>query len=121
MSNVFYAEKSLNELDQYYRIVDESVKKTGSYDSILADCKKIQSAFNKNNVHLTLRECQDLYASWSDERYCSSWTYGIEDMTEDEIFNLLFSWLNTFICDRIGRLETICGQMKPLLEKKSPA
>ncbi|WP_238899336.1 hypothetical protein [Clostridium sp. YIM B02500] len=118
MSNVFYGEKSISDLDKYYGISDESVKKTGFYDTKLKESKKIQSAFNNHCVHLTLRECGDMYEAWSDERYCAGWEGGLEEMTEEEIFDMLFGWLNTFIRDRIGRLEVLCNEMKPLMDKK---
>jgi hypothetical protein len=92
MSNVFNGEKSISDLDQYYGISDQSVKKTGFYDTKLKESKKIQSAFNNHCVHLTLRECGDMYEAWSDERYCAGWEGGLEEMTEEEIFSELLEF-----------------------------
>lgn len=84
----------------------------------MKECKKIQSAFNNHGVHLTLREYADMYESWPDEMYCVSWENGLEERTEEEIFNLLVGWLNTFLCDKIERLIILCKEMQPIMNKK---
>ena len=118
MSNVFYGDKSIQELDQYYKITVEETKKSEWYDIKLKECKKIQSAFNAHEVHLTLMDCTHMYESWSDERYCAGWEGGLEDMTEEEIFNMLVGWVNIFLIDRIERLTVLCKEMKPIMDKK---
>lgn len=117
MSNIFYGEKSINEIDEYYKIIVEETKKSKWYDTKLKECKKIQSAFNTHNINLALQECANLYETWSDEKYCSGWEDGLEDMTQEEIYNMLIGWLNVFIYDKIKRLEVLCNELKLVKDK----
>jgi hypothetical protein len=78
----------------------------------LKECEKIQRAFQDKGIYLILRECEDMYKIWSDEIYCAGWEGGLEDRSEDDIFELLLPWLKNIIADRLNRFEVIYNQLK---------
>lgn len=106
---MYYGNKSIEEIDNYYNI-NTDVSPFPYWK--LKDCAKIQKGFKKNNIDLTLAECKILYEIYSDESYCSGWDGGIDGRTEDSLFDLLLPWLNKILADRAKRILVITEQLE---------
>ncbi|MGL6184780.1 MAG: hypothetical protein ACRC1T_05310 [Clostridium chrysemydis] len=104
MSNVFYGNKSINEIDNYYGISDRKQRWKKK------ECEIIQEGFANHGILLTLRECEDLYKIYSNEYFCASWecTY---DSSPEDLFKILKPVLDEVIVDRINRIETLIQQI----------
>lgn len=103
---MLYEDKSINILDDYYAF---KFKKGESYK--LKDCKKIQKAFLKGGIALTLLECKEVYETYSEERWCAEWENGIDILSLESIFNMLLPILINLVNDRIERIDTISEQL----------
>ena len=107
---MYYGEKSVKEMDDYYGI---GLKGTPNYPHQKhKECEKIQQAFNNHAIMLTLAECKDLYETWSDEMYCASWENGIEEYDLEYIFISLKSFLIDMIGDKIDRITLVTEQLE---------
>lgn len=105
MSNVYYGEKSVKELDQYYGA-------DSSEEWIREECELIQKAFKKHGIELTLIECKNLYEWYSDKNFCAVWTGSVKDGSLDDIYNLLYHQLEFYLVDRTNRLLNLVEQLK---------
>lgn len=103
---MFYKNRSVEALDKYYGINREKIEQ-----SKLEDCKKIQEAFKNNGLDLALAECREMYEIYSDERWSTGWQSGIEDMSLDEIFDLLLPQFIDIMNDKIERIEALSKQL----------
>lgn len=104
MSNVFYGNKPINEIDSYYGISDRKQRWKKK------DCELIQIGFSNHGILLTLRECEDLYRIYSDEYFCASWEC-MNDYSPEDLFEILKPVLDEVVVDRINRLETLIKQI----------
>jgi len=106
---MYYGDKSVSELDTFYGIdSDEMEYSKWQYK----ECEKIQQSFMNHAIMLTLAECKILYKTWSSEYYSASWENGIDDSSEEDIFELLLPWLKDMIGDRINRIDILIDQLK---------
>lgn len=107
---MLYKGKSITEIEEYYGMNDER-NTYGVEKSHLKDCEKIQQAFIEHAIILNVKECEELYLTFSDEAYCSGWANGIDTMELESIFKLLLPWLKRIILDRESRIEEIKKQI----------
>lgn len=98
--------RSIREVDEYYGINSDR----GSHYK-RPDCVKIQKAFNKNGIELALCECRELYETYSDEAWCAQWENGIQDLSLDNIFEILLPIFIDMTNDKISRIEQIGDQL----------
>ena len=111
MSEIYYGNKTISEIDSYYKINIDG-KWTEWDNKRLELCEKIQRAFTNHAILLAVRECEDLYKIYSDEYFCGSWESGLEEMTEQQIFDLLLPILKDVINDRITRLYNVINELE---------
>lgn len=104
---MMYKNRTVKEMDEYYGINEGISPKNYK----VKDSKKIQEAFLQNNLELTLAECKNLYKAYSDEKWCSGWENGIEDITHEDIFNMLLPFFIDMINDRVTRISQISEQL----------
>ncbi|MFC0903713.1 hypothetical protein ACFHWD_03290 [Clostridium sp. MT-14] len=107
---MYYGNKSIKELDDYYKIDTEPFIKYPWWKH--KQCEKIQSAFNNHGIMLTLAECKMMYEIYSDEALCAGWENGLEDMSKKQIFKLLLPWLKNILNDREGRIHRLVEQLE---------
>jgi len=105
---MYYGNKTVKEVDDYYAINTDRTKYPWWQHN---ECEKIQRAFNNHAIMLTLAECKLIYEVYSDERYCASWECGLEDMTEEYMFELLLPWLIDVLGDRVNRISILTEQL----------
>ena len=92
MDCVFYGNKTIQEIDEYYR-----------KPQFLDDCLRFQKLFKEKGINLTLLECENIYAIYSDEHYCAGWECA--DYLDDEfMFSRLIFALKESFNDKIQRM-----------------
>lgn len=102
---MIYKNRSVEEMDDYYGINELNS------DYKIADCEKIQEAFRHKKVDLTLAECRALYEVYSDERFCAGWTGGVQEMSLESLYEILFPVLIDVLNDRVERIHQISIQL----------
>lgn len=105
---MYYGNKTVKEMDDYYKINTDEIKYPWWQHE---ECEKIQQSFNNRGIMLTLAECKLIYEVYSDEQYCAGWTGGLDSMNKESIFKLLLPWLKEVIEDRVNRLTDIMKQL----------
>ena len=70
------------------------------------DCQRLQKACETFDFQLTLLECQELYQNRSQEK-CAGWSFGIEFMSDEDIYKMMVYRYKELINDRITRWESI--------------